>query len=453
MTGWCRDRSEAVVAVVFTAACAPSLGGGPPEPSFRQRESMAESDAPPSRSSERDANRPEERSGAYPSPPALEALALPQSDTLEPVPDNIVPVVVSSGGLWLGLDLIQVLGSLPGIPAQAIEGVGLENKTSRASSYILPLAAAAKSILCGTPDPPRTATLFADGRLPLRTIVDVVHTLGHGFDSVLLGVSNPGATENTVGVLPVRLSAEKDVRSGVTLSASDSGLNVSNRHGSWQGSGCARGGSAPTLRRAAGAWPLEAIEACVRTLHEGTTDRVTLVAPAEITFAEVVTLARAARRGLGTTALFTELALVVGPAAESTGPLGETPDGGREGHASPEGSRRQDRMTRDAAGIASIQDGFRACYEAELATNPRATGKVVVSLDVNGSGSVESVRVEPRGVLAPIHDCLRSAAASALFEPSEEGPVTIRVPLHFVPGAAESAQSSASCWRDPPPAE
>jgi len=86
--------------------------------------------------------------------------------------------------------------------------------------------------------------------------------------------------------------------------------------------------------------------------------------------------------------------------------------------------------------IARLRPGFRACYNAGLASDPTMSGKIVLLIKVGTNGDVEQVaKGGGSGLSSDVEACIMNRARSATFvAPGGDGS-TVNVPVTFVPQA------------------
>jgi hypothetical protein len=153
----------------------------------------------------------------------LPALQLPESASGVPVSSDAVRVAISREALWIGTPWRRVL-DLP--PEEQRPLVGFGKRTKRGASndlYVLPLAEAAKAIVCDEPRDPARAVLYVDATTPYRLLVETVFTLGHGFAVMNFGV----ATETGTEALPLSLTTASPLPGGTTVLVLRDGYRVS----------------------------------------------------------------------------------------------------------------------------------------------------------------------------------------------------------------------------------
>ena len=76
--------------------------------------------------------------------------------------------------------------------------------------------------------------------------------------------------------------------------------------------------------------------------------------------------------------------------------------------------------------------GFKACYTHALSQDPKANGKVSVTITIGTNGDVTQVDAKASGNLpASVEPCIRKQVRGAHFDPPQGGPATVRIPLVF----------------------
>lgn len=82
--------------------------------------------------------------------------------------------------------------------------------------------------------------------------------------------------------------------------------------------------------------------------------------------------------------------------------------------------------------VGGMRQGFRACYDAELARQPWFEGSVKLTIEVGETGQVTAVTARFLGLPVAVVDCVLRHAAAASFEPPEGGKAVISLPVTFV---------------------
>lgn len=73
---------------------------------------------------------------------------------------------------------------------------------------------------------------------------------------------------------------------------------------------------------------------------------------------------------------------------------------------------------------AGFQPRARACYRAALRTDPKAFGRIVVTLTVSPAGDVQSAKIaSDAGAAKVVSECVTQAAKNLRFDESEKGAV------------------------------
>lgn len=359
--------------------------------------------------------------------PLPKDLDLARATGLVRIPAAAAPLVATSSGFWLGPDLeaVSALGGRPPTHASAPDS----------AKYLDPLARRAESYLCrGAPRHPSTV-VFADAQLPFQTLRDVIHTLGHGFDSIYLAAQDAGSAEGVLGIIRARLTVSPEAPDDydATIVHGDEGVELVT---SWRPKTSMRCLAHTNTKHEGRAKHAKGgLEGCLGRLEVGSPPRVAIAASPRVPTAAILELAAAAARALSGEQVLLEIVLL-GEASLSPSPGGpaKTVAGGssKTAPAGPPGV------------IATLNQEFRGCYEAHLEEVPSATGRVLLTLHVDAQGVVREAAVSPSETLTPIHDCLRSVALSARFGAQGEA-LELRVPLHFVP----SDDAVRPCWRQP----
>ncbi|KYF76465.1 hypothetical protein BE20_13295 [Sorangium cellulosum] len=104
---------------------------------------------------------------------------------------------------------------------------------------------------------------------------------------------------------------------------------------------------------------------------------------------------------------------------------------------------RNAEMYRDdtAALLDTRRDEIRACYDAELARNPRAQGKVAVDFTVlEDSGRITNVAVDPAGTTASdeVASCVVKAIDGLVLAPPDEKQGKGKFVWEFTAGAPKA---------------
>ncbi|WP_437998122.1 AgmX/PglI C-terminal domain-containing protein [Sorangium sp. So ce185] len=105
---------------------------------------------------------------------------------------------------------------------------------------------------------------------------------------------------------------------------------------------------------------------------------------------------------------------------------------------------RSPEMYRDdtAALLATREEQIRACYDAELARNPGAEGKVTVSfLVLEDSGRLVDIVVEPEGTTASkeVASCVVDSIEGLVLTPADENKGKGKFVWEFTPPRAPKA--------------
>lgn len=83
--------------------------------------------------------------------------------------------------------------------------------------------------------------------------------------------------------------------------------------------------------------------------------------------------------------------------------------------------------------VARMRAGFRACYNRGLQSNPDASGRISLRIQVGPGGEVTGVAASSSGNLpASVVNCVKGRARSARFSPPEGGVAVVSVPVTFV---------------------
>ena len=153
----------------------------------------------------------------------LPALKLAKSAAGLPISSDAVRVAISRESLWIGTPWRRVV-DLPPEELRPLVGFGKRTKRGKSNDlYVLPLAEAAKAIVCGEPRNPARAVLYVDATTPYRLLVETVFTLGHGFAVMNFGV----ATETGTEALPLSLTTASPLPGGTTVLVLRDGYRVS----------------------------------------------------------------------------------------------------------------------------------------------------------------------------------------------------------------------------------
>lgn len=85
--------------------------------------------------------------------------------------------------------------------------------------------------------------------------------------------------------------------------------------------------------------------------------------------------------------------------------------------------------------VAPLTRGFRKCFEQALAKNPKAEGKVQVTVLVGAKGEITQAEVTPSGDLPPsVAACMKSHALATKLPAPEGGPTKLVIPVVFKGG-------------------
>lgn len=75
---------------------------------------------------------------------------------------------------------------------------------------------------------------------------------------------------------------------------------------------------------------------------------------------------------------------------------------------------------------------LRSCYEKELNEQPEATGKMLLTLDIDGTGAVSHVKTAAKGKLsASMELCIQRRGLKLKFAESDAGTRSFGIPLTF----------------------
>lgn len=92
--------------------------------------------------------------------------------------------------------------------------------------------------------------------------------------------------------------------------------------------------------------------------------------------------------------------------------------------------------------VMRMRAGFRRCYQHVLRKNPKAAGKMLLTIEIGANGRVRSAKATGN-LPQQLKSCVSSRARAGQFDPPDEGHATLTVPLVFQSKPAQKRPSGA----------
>ena len=89
-------------------------------------------------------------------------------------------------------------------------------------------------------------------------------------------------------------------------------------------------------------------------------------------------------------------------------------------------------MPNASAVVASAAGGFRRCYNAALALDPRADGSVRITVKVDSAGCVVAAGATSLALDDRVVACVTDRVRQMEFDPPRDGQATVVIPVRFV---------------------
>jgi TonB family protein len=334
---------------------------------------------------------------------------LPTSPSTRTVPPDAVPIFIGRRVVRVGFSADLVL-PLPPPELRAVGGLETDAEKLWANAYVPALAELLRRVACdpGTRGPARAA-IYTDASNPVRVLVEALTTAREiGFDETYL-VASPG---NRSAAVLVHNYAQRPLEIAMST---EGAFSLRRGDGTRIGTGCSPNADGFSISAGTAGPDFEALRACVN--REASSGPVPMLL--QMTHATTTTLVVRAIDALGgERPAFASLNLSEISADALAARVGSRTEKGNISNA--------------ALVVASMRSAFRACYQALLDQEPKASGTVKLSIKVGADGNVTSATATPSGNVDGAVECVRERALRAKFDPPAGGAAVVNVPVNFV---------------------